>query len=142
MSDDAGVRALAVLGGAVFVLLGVLGFVPGVTTHYGDLRVAGRGSHAQLFGVFRVSILLDLVHVVVGAAGIAVGRARSLARASLVVWLIGVSAAGAWLSLDTADNWLHFLFAGTLLGLAVLVGSEDLADDLERDLGGSLPAEV
>ena len=92
--------------------------------------------------MFRVSILLDLVHVVVGAAGVAVGRARSLALASFVLWLIGVSAAGAWLSLDAADNWLHFLFAGTLLGLAVLVGSEDLADDLERDLGGSLPAEV
>jgi len=134
-------RSLAALGGAAMVLVGVLGLVPGATTHYGDLQL-GHGSHAHLFGVFRVSILLDLVHVVVGAAGIAVGRARPLALAALVLWLIGVSAAGAWLSLDAADNWLHFLFAATLLGLAVLVGSEDLADDLERDLGGSLPAEV
>jgi hypothetical protein len=118
-----------------------LGFIPGVTTHYGDLQLA-HGSRADLFGVFRVSILLNLLHVVVGTVGIAIGRTRALALASLVLWLVGVFAAGAWLSLDTADNWLHFLFAVTLLGLALLVGSEDLADDLERDLGGSLPAEV
>jgi Domain of unknown function (DUF4383) len=129
------------LGGAALLLVGVLGFVPAATTHYGALRF-GHGSDADLLGVFRVSILLNLVHIVVGAAGIAVGRTRSLALASLVLWLIGVFAAGGWLSLDTADNWLHFLFAVALLGLALLVGGKDLADDLERDLGGSLPAQV
>jgi hypothetical protein len=134
-------RSLAALGGAAMLLVGVLGFVPGATAHYADLQF-GHGSHARLFDVLRVSILLNLVHVVIGAAGIAVGRATSLALASLVLWLIGVFAAGTWLSLDTADNWLHFLFAVALLGLAALVGSEDLAEDLERDLGGSLAAEV
>jgi hypothetical protein len=134
-------RPVAALGGAAMLLVGVLGFIPGVTTHYGDLQLA-HGSRADLFGVFRVSILLNLLHVVVGTVGIAIGRTRALALASLVLWLVGVFAAGAWLSLDTADNWLHFLFAVTLPGLALLVGSEDLADDLERDLGGSLPAEV
>jgi Domain of unknown function (DUF4383) len=135
------VRSVAVLGGAAMLLAGVLGFVPGVTTHYGDLHFA-HGSRAHLFGVFRVSILLNLVHVAVGAAAIAAGRSRALALASLALWLVGVFAAGAWLSLDTADNWLHFLFAVALLGLALLVGGEDLADDLQRDLGRRLPAEV
>jgi hypothetical protein len=135
------VRSVAVLGGAAMLLAGVLGFVPGVTTHYGDLHFA-HSSRAHLFGVFRVSILLNLVHVAVGAAAIAAGRSRALALASLALWLVGVFAAGAWLSLDTADNWLHFLFAVALLGLALLVGGEDLADDLQRDLGRRLPAEV
>jgi hypothetical protein len=136
-------RSLAVLGGAAVLLIGVLGFVPGVTTHYGDLHFA-YGSRAQLFGVFRVSILLNLVHVAVGGAAIAVGWTRALALASLALWLIGVFAAGAWLSLDTADNWLHFLFAVALLGvsLPLFVGGEDLVDDLEGDLGGRLSAEV
>ena len=133
--------SVAALGGAALLLVGVLGFVPGVTTHYGDLHV-GHGSHAELFDVFRVSILLNLVHVVVGAAGIVVARPRVLALASLALWLVGVFAAGAWLSLDTADNWLHFVLAVVLLGLTLLVGGEDLADDLERDLGGRLPAQV
>lgn len=135
-------RSPAALGGAALLLVGVLGFVPGVTAHYADLRL-GHGSHAQLFGVFRVSILANLVHVLVGAAGIvAVARAKVIAFASLLLWLLGVFAAGAWLSLDTADNWLHFVFAIAVLGSAMLVRGEDLADDLERDLGGRLSAEV
>ena len=135
-------RSPAVLGGAVLLLLGVLGFVPGVTTHYGDLRAA-HGSGAQLFGTFRVSVLLNLVHVAVGAAGIlVVARPRAIALASLALWLLGVFAAGGWLALDTADNWLHFVLGVALLGSALLVRGEDLADDLERDLGGRLSAEV
>jgi len=135
-------KSAAVLGGAVFVVAGVLGFVPGVTAHFGDLRFA-HGSRAELFGVFRVSIVLNLVHVALGVAGIAaVARARVIALASLVLWLLGVAAAGAWLSVDLADNWLHLALAVVLLGLPLLVGGQDLADDLERDLGGRLPAEV
>jgi hypothetical protein len=133
--------SVAALGGAVLLLVGVLGFVPGVTAHYGDLHV-GRGSRAELFGVLRVSILLNLVHVALGAAAIVVGRARALALASIALWLLGALAAGGWLALDAADNWLHLGLAVVLLGLALLVGGEDLADDLERDLGGRLPAEV
>jgi hypothetical protein len=131
----------AALGGAALLLVGVLGFVPGVTTHYADLHL-GHGSHARLFGLFRVSVLLNLVHVAVGAAGILIARPRSIALATLSLWLLGVFAAGAWLSLDAADNWLHFVLAVAVLGLAFLVGREDLADDLERDLGGRLPTEV
>ena len=134
-------KLVAALGGGAMLLGGVLGFVPGVTTHYSELQFA-HGSHAQLFGVFRVSILLNLVHVVVGAAAIVVARTTALALASLALWLLGVFAAGASLSLDSADNWLHVVFAVVLLGLPALVRREDLSDDLERDLGGSLPAEV
>jgi len=108
-------RWLAALGGAALVLVGLS---------------------------FHVSILLDVVHVVVGAAAILLARPAALALASLVLWLLGVSAVGGWLSLDTADNWLHFMLAIVLLGSALLVRGEDLADDLERDLGGRLPAEV
>jgi len=134
-------RSLAGLGGAAFVLLGVLGFVPGATTHYGELQLA-HGSHAQLLGVFRVSILLNVAHLLVGAGALLFPRPTAIAVASLGLWLLGVFAAGAWLSLDTADNWLHFVAAVALLGSASLVRGEDLADDLERDLGGRLSAEV
>jgi hypothetical protein len=129
------------LGGAAFVLVGVLGFVPGVTAHYGDLQLA-HGSHAQLLGVFRVSVLLNLVHVALGLVAIVVLRPVGIAVASLALWLLGVFAAGGCLSLDTADNWLHLVAAVALLGSAALVRGEDLADDLERDLGGGLPTEV
>ena len=117
MSEAATARVLAALGAATFLLAGILGFVPGATTHYGDLRFAGQHSHAQLLGVFRVSILLNLVHLLLGVTAIVSTRATGLA--SLALWLLGVLAAGAWLSLDTADNWLHFVLGIGLLGLAI-----------------------
>ena len=109
------------LGGAVFLLIGVLGFVPGVTAH---------------------PTRLNIVHLIVGTAGIVVARTTAVAVASLGLWLLGAFAAGGWLSLDTADNWLHFVLAAALLGSAALVRRQDLPDDLEGDLGGRLPAEV
>ncbi|MGN6799322.1 MAG: hypothetical protein ACTHKS_14380 [Gaiellaceae bacterium] len=108
-------RVLAVLGGGALLLGGVL---------------------------LHASILLDAVHSAIGVVAILIARPRVIALASLVLWLLGVFAAGAWLSLDRADNWLHFVVAAVLLGLSLLVGGEDLADDLERDLGGRLAAEV
>ena len=108
-------RALAALGGVALVIGGLL---------------------------FHESILLDIVHVVVGAGAVLLARPTALGLTSLLLWLVGVFAAGGWLSLDLSDNWLHFLLAVALLGLALFVGSEDLADDLERDLGGRLPTEV
>ena len=122
MSGAVTARALTALAAAAFVLAGVLGFIPGATTHFGDLRFAGQGSHAQLLGVFRVSILLNLVHLLVGALGVV--SARAVALAALALWLLGVLAAGAWLPLDTADNWLHFALGLGLLGLVSLAGRE------------------
>jgi hypothetical protein len=108
-------RWVAALGGAALVLVGL---------------------------VLHESIRLDVVHVLVAAGAILLARPKALALASLALWLLGVFAAGSWLSLDLADNWLHFALAVALFGLAPLVGGEDLADDLERDLGGRLSAEV
>jgi hypothetical protein len=122
VSEAATARALAALGAGTFLLAGVLGFVPGATTHYGELRFAGQHSHAQLLGVFRASILLNLVHLLLGV--IAIVSTRATALASLALWLLGVLAAGAWLSLDTADNWLHFVLGIGLLGLASVAGRE------------------
>jgi hypothetical protein len=54
-------QTLAMLIAVTFVLVGVLGFIPGITTHYGDLSFAGDDSGAKLLGIFQVSILHNLV---------------------------------------------------------------------------------
>ena len=46
MRDRASIQSLAAVVGAVFVVVGVLGFVPGITTHYGSMSFAGHGSGA------------------------------------------------------------------------------------------------
>ncbi len=51
--DRTPVQMLAMLVGATFLLVGVLGFIPGITTHYGDLKFAGDSSNAKLLGLFQ-----------------------------------------------------------------------------------------
>jgi len=51
-------------------LVGIAGFVPGVTSHLGQIEPAGWGSGALLFGVVRVSVIGNLIHVAMSAGGL------------------------------------------------------------------------
>jgi Domain of unknown function (DUF4383) len=121
---QASAEQVAMVAGAVLVAIGVLGFVPDVTSSVGAISFAGRGSGSLLLGLFRVSILLNLVHVLAGGVGIALARTERGARrfltgggtAFLVLWLLGVVKAGGWIPLDGADNWLHLGLGAGLLG--------------------------
>ncbi|MGI8888907.1 MAG: DUF4383 domain-containing protein, partial [Nocardioidaceae bacterium] len=78
-------RMLATVVGVTFLLVGVLGFVPGITTGYDSLKFAGHEGHAQLLGLFEISILHNIVHLLYGVAGLAMARKAS----SAVAYLIG-----------------------------------------------------
>jgi hypothetical protein len=121
--------------GVVFVLVGILGFVPGITTHYGDLGFAGHGSGAKLLGVFQVSILHNIVHLLFGLAGIAAGRAApSAARGYLVgggviylvLWIYGLvidkASSANFVPVNNADNWLHLLLGVGMIALGLALG--------------------
>lgn len=68
------VQPAATVVGAVFLLVGILGFIPGVTTSYDQLGGAGHDSMALLLGLFQVSILHNVVHLLFGVAGLALAR--------------------------------------------------------------------
>jgi Domain of unknown function (DUF4383) len=68
-----------------FLLLGVLGFVPGVTRNLWSLSLVGHRSGALLFGVFQVSILLNLMHLAFGVAGVLLARTMSGAHRYLLL---------------------------------------------------------
>src|SRR6478672_7181688 len=74
------VQKVALAVGAVFLAVGVLGFVSGITTHHGRLVFAGRHFGAALRGIFDVSVVHSLLHlgpaVAMIALGVAVGRTR------------------------------------------------------------------
>lgn len=124
-------QAIALAFGGVFLLVGVLGFVPGITTDYGDLELYGRDSDAHLLGIFEVSVLHNLVHLGFGAAGIALARAESTARTFLVgggaiylvLWVYGLlvdkDSAGNFAPTDVADDWLHLALGLAMVGLGV-----------------------
>ncbi|MEZ0491701.1 DUF4383 domain-containing protein [Kineococcus sp. TBRC 1896] len=123
------VQTTALVVGIAFLVIGVLGFIPGITTDYGSLSGAGPDSTAMLFGVFQVSVLHNLVHLAFGAAGVLMSRGASAAKAFLVagglvylvLWIYGLvvseSSQANFVPLNTADDWLHL---GLGLGMVVL----------------------
>ncbi|GAA0470557.1 membrane protein [Paractinoplanes deccanensis] len=123
------VRTAALVVAATFLLVGVLGFIPGVTTNYDTMTFAGHHSDALLLGVFQVSILHNIVHLLFGAAGLALARTAGGARAYLigggavylVLWLYGLvvgdNTAANFVPVNTADDWLHL---GLGLGMIAL----------------------
>jgi hypothetical protein len=133
-TDREPLRGIALLVGVVFLVVGILGFVPGITTNYDDLGFAGHESHAELLGIFQVSILHNIVHLLFGAAGIALSRRIDTARLYLigggaiylVLWLYGLiidlTSGANFVPVNDADNWLHFALGVGMIGLGLLVG--------------------
>jgi hypothetical protein len=128
------VQSIAALAGVVFVIVGILGFVPGITTHYGSMSFAGHGSGARLLGVFQVSILHNLVHLLFGVVGLVLAKTADGARKFLIgggavylaLWVIGLVGAAKWIPSNTAGDWAHFAFGVVLLGLGVVARRRSL----------------
>jgi hypothetical protein len=128
------VQWAAALVGAVFLLVGVLGFVPGITTQYDDLELAGHESHALLLGLFQVSVLHNVVHLLFGVAGLALMRSAGAARSYLVgggvvylvLWLyglvVGEGSQANFVPLNDADDWLHLVLGLGMIALGMLTG--------------------
>ena len=126
------IAALAV--GAVFLLVGILGFIPGITTNFGDMNFIGHDSEAKLLGIFQVNVVHNIVHLLFGVLGLAAARAWESARlfllgggiVYLVLWLYGIvidfGSAANFVSLNTADNWLHLFLGIGMIGVGSILG--------------------
>lgn len=124
-------RTLAAAVGAVFLLVGVLGFIPGITTNYDELTFAGHHSEAELLGVFQVSALHNIVHLVFGVVGLVAARRATSAIAYLIgggivyaaLWIYGLvvdhESKANFVPLNTADNWLHLVLAIAMVAAGV-----------------------
>jgi hypothetical protein len=127
-------RLAAMVVGATFLLVGVLGFIPGVTTDYDTMQFAGHESEAMLLGIFQVSILHNIIHLLFGAAGLAMARSINGARLYLVgggaiylvVWIYGLlvdkQGSANFVPLNSADDWLHFVLGAGMVALGVILG--------------------
>ncbi|RKN42632.1 DUF4383 domain-containing protein [Micromonospora endolithica] len=129
------VQLAALAAAGVFLLIGVLGFVPGITTRYGDLDFAGHHSEAKLLGLFQVSILHNLLHLGFGLAGLVLARSVAGARIFLAgggalylgLWLYGLAidreSAANFIPVNDADNWLHLALGFGMLALGLLLSN-------------------
>lgn len=133
------VQLAATVVGAVFLVVGILGFIPGITSNVGSLGFAGHDSHAMLLGLFQVSVLHNIVHVLFGAAGLALGRSAGSARGYLVwggaIYLVlfvyglifGGESAGNFVPVNAADNGLHLLLGIGMLAVGLVLGRRAVA---------------
>ena len=138
------VQGAALLIACVFLTVGLLGFVPGVTTDYGLLHWTGHQPGAKLFGMFAVSGLHNVVHLTFGVVGLMLTRSYAAARAYLLggglaylaLWVAGIfidHIAANVGPVHGADHWLHFGLgaAMVLLGLT-LAGQRDPTKHISR----------
>ncbi|MHC9291512.1 DUF4383 domain-containing protein [Mycobacterium sp. LTG2003] len=147
------VQVAALVVGATFLLVGILGFIPGITSDYGDMTFAGHHSNAMLLGVFAVSVLHNIVHLLFGIAGLLMARTANAARAFLigggviyaVLWLYGLvidrDSAANFVPVNNADNWLHFVLALVMLLLGIALGRQT-ASSTARGLGTGAPGTI
>ena len=127
MRDRSLAQTLALLFGLAFLGAGILGFIPGITTNLGDIDFAGNDSPSELLGIFQVSILHNIVHLLFGIAGIALSRTWDNARTYLlgagvlyiVLFIYGLFVGNNddanFVPINNADDVLHLV-----LGLGLL----------------------
>ncbi|MFD1151681.1 DUF4383 domain-containing protein [Saccharothrix hoggarensis] len=127
------VQLAATAVGAVFLVVGIAGFIPGVTTDYDTLQFAGHESQAKLLGLFAVSILHNIVHLAFGVLGLVMARTARGAFGYLVgggviylvLWLYGLvidhDSAANFVPVNTADNWLHLLLGLGMIALGFIL---------------------
>ncbi len=133
-------QTLALLFGTVFLLVGILGFIPGITTNYDEMGFAGTDSDAELLGIFQVSILHNIAHLLFGV-GILMARTTESARSYLlgagvvyaVLFIYGLFVGddddANFIPMNNADDWLHLLLAVALLASYFLTGRDRVAAD-------------
>ena len=123
---------LALAFGAVYLLIGIVGFfITGFDNFFGN-EVAPGVHHADenLLG-FMINPFHNVVHILIGAAGLALSRTLAGARtygwllavgygAAFVYGLIAVGKDWDFLNLNAADNVLHILTA--IVGLVIALG--------------------
>ena len=119
-------QMLALAIGAIYTLIGVIGFF---ITGFDDFA---EHTDEALLG-FSINPLHNIVHILIGVAGLAL--ARTLGGARTYGWLLAVGYGATFvyglfaadeeaplnfLSINWADNWLHLVSA--LAGLAIALG--------------------
>jgi hypothetical protein len=140
MRDRSTIQSVAMLVGVVFLLVGILGFIPGITTNYNDMTFAGNESGAELLGIFQVSILHNIVHLLFGIAGLALARTLDGARTFLIgagviylaLFLYGIIVSSTsdanFVPLNTADDILHLLLGVGMISIGYVAGKQRVTE--------------
>ena len=129
--------------GIVLIVVGILGFIPGVTTQYSELAFIGPASAALFLGLFQVSMLLNILQLAIGAIGLVMSRDNPMGARNFLMGfgllyivlsvyglIVGVGSAANFLSLNTMGVWGLLILGVAMVGAGWLM-SRHLADDAE-----------
>ena len=140
------VQRAATLVGAVFLLVGILGFIPGITINVDQLGWWENQSDAELLGLFQVSVLHNFVHILFGIVGLVLGRSWKGARTYLIgggLVYMALALYGAlidqnrdanFIPTNNADDYLHLVLGLGMVALGFLLSRRrpEEHDFLER----------
>ena len=130
--------------GAVFLLVGILGFVPGITqmheTTEGEGLIVGGPGHGMLLGLFHVNLLHNLVHILFGVSGLvaagSLGGSRVYFKGVGVIYAL-LTVLGLIPATNTTfglvpihghDVWLHAVLSLAGLYLGFVAKATDVTD--------------
>ena len=117
---------------------------PTVQNYRDILTFSGHHSEAALLGIFQVSVLHNIVHLLFGVAGILMARTASSSflylvaggAVYLVLWVYGLlidhHSAANFVPVNTADNWLHFVLGVGMVGLGLLLRGRSVPTGTRR----------
>ena len=137
------VQKAAMLFGIIFLLVGVLGFIPGITTDYDGLTVFDDVG-AKLLGIFGINIIENIAHLAFGVAGLLLSKSWSGAKNFFIwggaiylgLWLYGMlideQSAANFMGMNEASHWLHLA-----LGVAMVAAGFLLSRRVVRDTAGA-----
>jgi hypothetical protein len=119
-------RRFALVFGIAFLLVGIAGFIPGITMQHSHPDVMVTAGLGALFGLFAVNVLHNAAHLVFGVYGLVASRSDGASRTygkvvAVAYGLLTVMGLITTMNLHTAfgfvplyghDVWLHALLAG------------------------------
>lgn len=136
------IRTFARVFGIVFLLIGLSGFIPGVTTPHTHPDVTMDAGLGLAMGLFPVNLLHNLVHIAFGIWGLAASRSlggsRGYFKGTSIIYAVFtvmglIEAMRLWTTFGLVplygnDVWLHALLAA-IAGYFGFVHKERGADN-------------
>lgn len=74
------IRTFALIFGIVYMLVGILGFIPGLTQHHDIPNLTVKPFSGSILGLFPINVLHNVVHMAIGAWGILASRSVGASR--------------------------------------------------------------
>ena len=126
-------QKMAALFGVVFLLVAILGFIPGVTEDTDELFTFGEPG-ALLLGIFGVNIVENIIHLLFGIAGLALARTHAGARSyflgggviyvlvGVLYLIVGHDTGLNLLGVNTESDYLHLVLGVLMLLFGFALG--------------------